>query len=97
SLPQNIAVGNPGAARMFDDRVYQRGALALHALRTAIGDAGFFRILHRWTAQHRHSSVDTSMFLSLVDEDTAIPRELSAHGLLEPWLYRTELPAFPGK
>ncbi|MCG2620306.1 M1 family metallopeptidase [Arthrobacter sp. I2-34] len=97
SQPQDIAIGDPGAARMFDDRVYQRGALTLHALRTAVGDTDFFRILRRWTAQHRHGSVETSMFLSLVDEESDIPRGLSARGLLEPWLYRTELPAFPGK
>jgi aminopeptidase N len=97
SLPQDIIIGNPGAERMFDDRVYERGALALHALRTAVGDTGFFRILCRWTSLHRHGSVDTPMFLALVDEEAAIPRGLSARGLLEPWLYRPELPAFPGR
>ena len=31
-LPQDIVVGDPGPADMFDDRVYKRGALALYAL-----------------------------------------------------------------
>ncbi len=33
-LPQDLRVADPGVRRMFDDRVYRRGALTLHALRT---------------------------------------------------------------
>ncbi len=51
---------------MFDDRVYKRGALALHVLRRRIGDENFFALLRDWTARlpaqhcghrrlHRHS------------------------------------------
>ena len=34
-LPQDLVLGDPGAADMFDDRVYKRGALTLHELRGA--------------------------------------------------------------
>ena len=29
---QDLVIGDPGPEHMFDDRVYKRGALALHAL-----------------------------------------------------------------
>ena len=36
--PQDLLLADPGPRDMFDDRVYKRGALTLHALRTHIGD-----------------------------------------------------------
>src|SRR3546814_11355271 len=38
-LPQDIVIGDPGPDLMFDDRLYKRGALTLHALRNEVGDA----------------------------------------------------------
>ena len=38
---------------MFDDRVYKRGALTLHALRLTVGDDAFFALLKDWVAEHR--------------------------------------------
>ena len=35
----------PGRAHLFDPPVYQRGAMALHALRLRIGDEAFFALL----------------------------------------------------
>ena len=43
--PAGLIVADPGVARMFDDRVYKRGALTLHALRTTVGDEAFFTLL----------------------------------------------------
>ena len=50
---------------MFDERVYKRGALALHALRRRIGDERFFALLRDWTARHRHATVTTAQFVEL--------------------------------
>ena len=52
--PQNLLLSDPGPRDMFDDRVYKRGALTLHALRGAIGDDKFFALLRDWTGRHRH-------------------------------------------
>ena len=41
NAPQNLLLADPGPKDMFDDRVYKRGALTLHALRNVIGDAEF--------------------------------------------------------
>ncbi|QYF72482.1 M1 family metallopeptidase [Cryobacterium sp. PAMC25264] len=66
-LPKNIVVGDPGPQDMFDDRVYKRGALALHAVRQAIGDEAFFTALRAYTRTHRHGSVTTDDLLGCFD------------------------------
>lgn len=82
--PAGIVLADPGVARLFDARVYKRGALALHALRTRIGDERFFGLVRAWAAQHRHATVATEQFVALAGPDVA--------GLLDAWLYRTALP-----
>ncbi|MDN5669002.1 MAG: M1 family metallopeptidase [Renibacterium salmoninarum] len=89
---QDLLIGRPGPADMFDDRVYKRGALAVHALRIALGDAAFFALLREWTGRFAHGSVCTADFFALVEE---LNPGFSAAGLLDPWLYRSELPAMP--
>ena len=88
---QDILVGDPGPARMFDDRVYKRGALALHAVRMTVGDLAFFAVLQDWTAGHRHGSVTTQDFIVAVSSATAV----DAEPLLHPWLYEEPLPPLP--
>ena len=39
-------LGDPGPDDMFDDRVYKRGALLVHALRLTLGDEAFFAALN---------------------------------------------------
>ena len=41
--PQDLLLGDPGPDLMFDDRVYKRGALPLHALRRTVGDEHLLR------------------------------------------------------
>ncbi len=90
SLPQDITVGDPGAASMFDDRVYKRGALTLHALRTRIGDDPFFTVLRQWTERHRHGIVTTDDFVDLCVE---ISGDRKLPGFFDLWLTRRPLPA----
>ncbi|MGO8935875.1 MAG: M1 family metallopeptidase, partial [Mycobacterium sp.] len=47
--PQDLLLADPGPRDMFDDRVYKRGALTLHALRGRLGDEKFFALLKDWT------------------------------------------------
>ena len=63
-------MGDPGPELMFDDRVYKRGALALHALRLRCGDLAFFSLLHEWAGQNRHGSVSTQQFILTADRAT---------------------------
>jgi aminopeptidase N len=73
---------------MFDDRVYKRGALTLHALRGAIGDRKFFALLQDWTTRHRHGTVVTDDFTGLA----ANYAEISLRPLWDAWLYQTPVP-----
>ncbi len=82
-LPQDILLSDPGPERMFDDRVYKRGALALHALRLSVGDAAFFAILREWTATFRHGVATTADF------------EAVAGPVLRSWLHELALPELP--
>lgn len=88
---QKLVIGDPGPKKMFDDRVYVRGALTLHALRTSVGDQTFFTILQRWTAQNRWGNVTTAEFLALASEVSGRPAE----PLLHDWLFEKKLPALP--
>ncbi|NYD79409.1 M1 family metallopeptidase [Arthrobacter cupressi] len=89
---QDLLVGDPGPRLLFDDRVYKRGALALHAVRTACGDEAFFGLLRRWTADFRHGSVSTADFVATAD--SVVPG-LDCAAVLEPWLYHKALPPLP--
>ena len=91
-LPQDLLLGDPGRQRMFDDRVYKRGALLLHALRRTVQDETFFSILRQWTTRHAHNTVTTQQFVELAEE-------LSRVGLAElfrAWLTEPALPPLPG-
>jgi aminopeptidase N len=92
AAPADLVLADPGPARMFDQRVYKRGGLALHALRTRIGDERFFMLLREWTARHRHGSVGTDQFVALAQRFAA--EDLT--GFFVTWLQRKALPALPG-
>ncbi|HUO39393.1 MAG TPA: M1 family metallopeptidase [Mycobacterium sp.] len=86
--PHDLLLTDPGPRHMFDDRVYQRGALTLHALRRQLGDAKFFALLKDWTTRYRHSSVLTGDFTDLADSYA----DESLCALWDKWLYSTEVP-----
>ncbi|WP_454195444.1 M1 family metallopeptidase [Nocardia sp. Marseille-Q1738] len=89
--PQDIIVGDPGPRRMFDDRVYKRGALTLHALRLELGDSTFFNLLREWTIRYRHSSVTTEEFTDLAGHYSLVP----LRPLWDSWLLAEPLPQLP--
>jgi aminopeptidase N len=91
TLPQDIRIGEPGADLMFDDRVYKRGALALHAIRLTVGDERFFELLHAWTDRFRWSTATTADFAALADEVTGV----ALGALLQEWVQETALPRLP--
>jgi aminopeptidase N len=80
-------VADPGRDHIFDDLVYNRGAMTLHALRLKIGDRDFFRVLTQWPTTHRYGNVSTQDFVKFVERLTN--RDLD--GFFNTWLYQ------PGK
>ncbi|TYB69010.1 M1 family metallopeptidase [Nonomuraea sp. PA05] len=87
-LPQNFILADPGEAALFDDRVYKRGALTLHALRELMGDEAFFTALRAWTTEHQHGTVTTREFAGHVQRHSAQP----VGPLLSAWLHEKPLP-----
>jgi aminopeptidase N len=88
SSPQDLLLTDPGPRDMFDDRVYKRGALTLHALRRTIGDKNFFALLKNWTTRHQHGTAFTDDFTDLA----AHYADESLRPLWNAWLYAKELP-----
>lgn len=87
ALPQDLVLGAPGRDLMFDDRVYKRGALTVHALRTALGEA-FFPMLREWTAENRWSTVTTAAFVAHLHRFSRV----DLTGLIDAWVYQKPLP-----
>jgi aminopeptidase N len=86
---QDLRLSDPGPPAMFDDRLYKRGALALHALRLTLGDDTFFTMIRAWVAQHRFGTVTTELF----EEHAASYGRTGA--LLARWLHGRPLPDLP--
>ena len=89
--PRDLLLVDPGPDDMFDDRVYKRGALTLHALRRTLGDEAFFDLLRSWTADHRHALVTTDDFRAAV-ERAGGP---DAAAVLSRWIDDVALPVRP--
>jgi len=91
-LAQDLVISDPGADLMFDDRLYKRGALALHAARLTIGDDPFFDLLRGWGAAYAHECVTTEDFRRFASH--------SGHdleGLWDAWLDARPLPDLPAR
>ncbi|MGW2648416.1 M1 family metallopeptidase [Streptomyces sp. NPDC001393] len=86
-----LRIADPGPDRIFDDRVYNRGACTLHALRLTMGDDRFFAMLRGWHHAHRGESADTAAFIAHAGR--TMPRVVEP--LLRAWLYDTRLPPLP--
>ena len=83
-----VPPGAPTADKIFDQAVYNRGAMTLEALRQIVGDATFRGILRSWYLEHRYETVTTADFIALVERESG--RELDA--FFQDWLYETGKP-----
>jgi aminopeptidase N len=83
--------GKPTLNSLFDDSVYDRGAATLEALRIAVGDATFWRIVRGWAHLHAGGDATTAEFIAYADK-------VSGHALdafLRTWLYAPGKPPYP--
>ncbi|EST38384.1 hypothetical protein N566_07790 [Streptomycetaceae bacterium MP113-05] len=84
-----VKPGDPGPDDQFHGAVYDRGAMALQALRTEIGDRDFFAVLKGW--QREHAGGDAS-----IDDFVAYAERKSGEGLgglFDTWLFQPSKPA----
>ena len=87
----DVVIGDPGRDLMFDFAVYARGAMTLHQLRLAVGDADFFTILRTWASAQKDGNVTTDEFVSLAE---AISGD-QLDDLFETWLFTPGQPSLP--
>ncbi|WP_031467971.1 M1 family metallopeptidase [Sciscionella sediminilitoris] len=78
---------DPGKGKEFTG-VYDKGPLALHALRHAIGDDAFFRILEEWPAAHRDKNASWAEFEKYVQQVSG--KDL--RGFFDAWFHGATVP-----
>ena len=88
----NLPPGDPGPEELFQTTVYVRGALALQAIREAIGDAAFFELQRTWVTEHRNGVASTGDLQALAERISG--QDLAA--LFQRWLYEPRLPSLDG-
>ncbi|MEU1122885.1 M1 family metallopeptidase [Streptomyces sp. NPDC005899] len=86
-----VKPGDPGADNQFHGAVYDRGALAIQALRNAVGEDDFFAILKGWPQRHAYGNAKVSDFARYAEEVSGRP--LAA--LFDTWLYQPSKPTSP--
>nr|WP_281366549.1 M1 family metallopeptidase [Nocardioides thalensis] len=69
-----VDLTDPGPRRIFAWAVYQRGAMALAALRGKLGGRPFDRMLRTWATEKRHSTARVGEFIALAED-------VAGHGL----------------
>jgi Peptidase family M1 domain/Peptidase M1 N-terminal domain len=84
----SVIIGNPGPDLLLDFAVYQRGAMTLHQLRLAVGDADFFEILRRWAQSREGDNVTTAQFIALAERVSGE----SLDELFDTWLFTPRKP-----
>ncbi|MCD5354800.1 M1 family metallopeptidase [Kineosporia mesophila] len=83
-----VLPGDPGADKVFDSAVYDRGALTLQALRVQIGDDAFFELLPTWLQEHQYGNGTTDEFIALAEKISG--QQLD--DLFTTWLFTPERP-----
>lgn len=88
-----VTIGDPGADKLFDGAVYERGAMTVHALRQAVGDDDFFTILRDWAQENEGDNVTLEEFMAFAEDVSG--EELTA--LFDMWLFTPEKPSVLGE
>ncbi|MGW2492484.1 M1 family metallopeptidase [Streptomyces sp. NPDC001606] len=86
-----VKPGDPGPDDQFDIAVYDRGALAVQALRNAVGDDAFFAILKGWPAEHAYGNASVADFEKYAEKVSGKPLD----ALFDTWLFQPSKPAAP--
>ncbi|MFI5646128.1 M1 family metallopeptidase [Kitasatospora sp. NPDC051705] len=84
-----VKPGDPGPDNQFDGAVYDRGAVAVQALRNTVGDDAFFRILKGWPTERRYGNATIADFRAYAEKVSG--KKLG--DLLNTWLFTASKPA----
>ncbi len=84
----DLQLSDPGASRVFDYPVYERGAMTVAALRCRIGEAELDELLRAWLAQRSGGNGTVDQFRALAE--TTSGEDLS--GFFTAWLDSADKP-----
>ncbi|WP_439678840.1 M1 family metallopeptidase [Embleya sp. MST-111070] len=84
-----IKPGDPGPDQQFAGAVYDRGAVAVQALRNAVGDEKFFQILKGWPTERRYGNATVQDFQAYAERISGKPLA----ELFTTWLFTPSKPA----
>jgi aminopeptidase N len=83
-----LEIGDPGPGRIFDPRVYERGAMTVQALRNRIGDRDFRRLLRTWVEQHGEGTGRVGQLKRMAERVSGEQLD----GFFRVWLFTPEKP-----
>ncbi|MEU9760387.1 M1 family metallopeptidase [Streptomyces sp. NPDC047987] len=86
-----VKPGDPGPDDQFHAAVYDRGALALQALRDKLGDETFFALLKGWPAEHAYGNASVGDFVAYAERVSGTPLA----DFFDTWLYQPSRPEAP--
>ncbi|MER6500532.1 M1 family metallopeptidase [Streptomyces sp. NPDC001455] len=86
-----VKPGDPGPDDQFHGAVYDRGALALQALRDKLGDETFFELLKGWPAEHAYGNASVGDFVAYAERVSGTPLAV----FFDTWLYQPSRPGAP--
>ena len=78
---------NPKASSLT---FYQKGAWALHVLRTKVGEKPFKRAVQRYLNTYKFKSVETNDFIKIVEEES----NQNLDAFVQTWLVNPQLPEY---
>ncbi|WP_053650748.1 M1 family metallopeptidase [Streptomyces sp. XY431] len=85
----SVRPGDPGPDHQFAGAVYDRGAIAIQALRNTVGDDKFFAILKGWPTERKYGNATIPQFQAYAEKISGKP--LGA--LFNTWLFTAGKPA----
>jgi len=85
----NLRIDDPGHRHLFDTPIYDRGAMAVQALRHRIGEAAFWQLLRTWVDQRRYGNGSVPAFQALAESVSG--QDLD--GFFDAWLRAKNAPA----
>jgi hypothetical protein len=85
----SLKIGDPGPDDLFDNAVYYRGAMTLHALRQKIGDNEFFHLLREWIDKQEGGNATIPEFIALAEKLS----HQDLQSFFKEWLFTAAKPA----
>lgn len=86
-IPENA---EQSASLIHDNYTSLRAALVFHMLREHLGDATWWKVIHRYLSENRFKTVETRDFIRAVEAESGEPMQW----FFDQWAYQTGHPVF---